>query len=90
MSEPQKSKESETVTPDDTTVSTPKAPEEAALSDSLIDTSKHICVLGGGSFGTAIASMLARNNHDVVILDRNENRVKVRQHCFCHHPLSDV
>lgn len=38
-----------------------------------------VCVLGAGSFGTAIASMLARNNIEVTILDRNEARVKVRQ-----------
>ncbi len=37
---------------------------------------ERICVLAAGSFGTAIGSMFARNGHPVIVLDRNESRVK--------------
>lgn len=35
---------------------------------------RKICVLGGGSFGTVIANMLAENNHDVCLWLRNADR----------------
>ncbi len=38
---------------------------------------ENICVLGAGSFGTAIGAMFARNGHKVTLLDRNEERTKV-------------
>lgn len=38
-------------------------------------TQRHkIAVLGGGSFGTAIANIMAENNHDVCLWLRNQNR----------------
>lgn len=36
-----------------------------------------ITVLGAGSFGTAIASMFARNGHKVIILDRDAERAEM-------------
>ena len=37
---------------------------------------KRIAVLGGGSFGTAIANMIAANGHDVVLWMRDEENAK--------------
>merc|ERR1712137_345545 len=37
----------------------------------LRQNAKKITVFGGGSFGTALATCLARNSHDVTILSRN-------------------
>ena len=33
---------------------------------------QRICVLGDGSFGTALGCVLARNGHDVVLLSRSK------------------
>eukprot|EP00744_Colponema_vietnamica_P021104 GILI01030077.1.p1 GENE.GILI01030077.1~~GILI01030077.1.p1 ORF type:complete len:366 (+),score=133.69 GILI01030077.1:68-1099(+) len=35
-----------------------------------------VCVLGGGSFGTALATVAARRNHEVVLYARDEVQVK--------------
>ncbi|MEH6617166.1 MAG: NAD(P)-binding domain-containing protein, partial [Porticoccus sp.] len=39
-------------------------------------TPNKIAVLGGGSFGTAIANMIAANGHDVVLWMRDEENAK--------------
>lgn len=41
-----------------------------------------IAVLGGGSFGTAIANMIAANGHDVVLWMRDSDNAS---HCAQHH-----
>ena len=46
-----------------------------ANDESVLQSSKKVAIMGGGSFGTAMATLLARNKADldVVILMRNED-----------------
>ena len=45
----------------------------------MTDNNKNIVVLGGGSFGTAIANMIAINGHPITLWMRDEDNV---QHCL--------
>lgn len=38
-----------------------------------MEETKRICVLGAGSFGTALGCVLARNGHEVCLLSRSED-----------------
>ena len=38
-----------------------------------------ICVLGAGSWGTALAILLAKNGHDVLLWGRNKEKIKTMQ-----------
>ena len=43
-----------------------------------------ICVLGAGSWGTALAILLAKNGHDVLLWGRNKEKIKTMQNAGEH------
>ncbi len=50
-------------------------------------TGSHICVLGAGSWGTALAMLLARNGHAVRLWDRDDQHIQTlaRERCNQRH-----